>query len=434
MSQTPKRPGTRDISELKARLGLKKAAPETGKQPAATKPSGGVAPPPGLAVPAPKQSGPVIPAASDDPFGNMNAMAQIGTMQRAPEIVIVNDGKPVEDVSTGSSAAKIAKYAAIALIPLIIGWQLGGIGQSAKQFNNGIDAAGRLQKRVAGMRKDLNDLQTDLGDALKKAAGKPDPAITKVLVEAQKKDTFHMPDKAAADTVKEPDDNSKEYAITEGGLDPALSKRVIQFYAHVNQLAVLIDEHVKAAKVDDTIIQSGTDAALGAFTTTPGDKKLRYWVLLYNPSDNDKNAKDAPNLGSNGGIGANLVEIGPIMCDANTYAKDGTCTTGTPGIGYRLVPNSGPEADAGWQRGEILQKAPAPGASFPNNQLIPLTPTPILQSMIKGSQPTASEALYQKRLAQIMDLSSLLKTEAEELNKKLADGANTDHKRFTWLM
>src|SRR5205823_13542413 len=82
LSQTPKRPGTRDISELKARLGLKKAAPEK----AQAKPSGGVAPPPGLTVP--KQSGPVIPAAADDPFGNMNAMAQQGAMQRAPEIVI----------------------------------------------------------------------------------------------------------------------------------------------------------------------------------------------------------------------------------------------------------------------------------------------------------------------------------------------------------
>src|SRR5436190_22688518 len=78
LSQTPKRPGTRDISELKARLGLKKAAPE--KAPAAatatTKPSGGVAPPPGLNVPGPaKPTGPVIPHAADDPFGNMNAMA-----------------------------------------------------------------------------------------------------------------------------------------------------------------------------------------------------------------------------------------------------------------------------------------------------------------------------------------------------------------------
>jgi hypothetical protein len=431
LSQTPKRPGTRDISELKARLGLKKAAPEA-KAPAA-KPSGGVAPPPGLAVPAPKQSGPVIPAAADDPFGNMNAMAQIGTMQRAPEIVIVNDGNPVESVSTGSKAATIAKYAAIALVPLIIGWQLGGIGQSAKQFNKGIDDAGRLEKRVAGMRKDLSDLSTDLGDAIKKTGGQPDPAITKVLIDAQKKSTFHMPDKSSPDAVKEPEDNSKEYAISEGGLDPALSRRVVQFYAHVNQLALAIDDHVKAAKIDDATIASGAAAEANTFTATSGQKMLKYWLVLYNPTDAERNAKDALNLGQGGSIGANLVEVGPIMCDANTYAKDGQCASGTPGLGFRLVSN-GPNQDAGWTRGEVLQKAPSPGGSFPNNQLISLVRTPILESMLKGGTPTASELLYQGRLQNIMQLSAELKTEAEELSKKLADGANTDHKRFTWLM
>jgi hypothetical protein len=422
LSQTPKRPGTRDISELKARLGLKKAAPEA-KAPA----KGGVAPPPGLAPP--KPAGPVIPAASDDPFGNMNAMAQIGTMQRAPEIVIVNDGKPVEDVSTGSRVATIAKYAAIALVPLIIGWQIGGLGEAAKQYNKGIDDAARIQKRVAGMRKDLSDLQTDLDDALKKAAGKPDPAVTKVLIDGLKKPTFKMPDAPTTDTVKEPEDNAKgEYAIPEGGLDPVLSRRVIQFYAHVNQLAIMMDEHVKAAKIDDATITSGMTAESNAFTTQPGQKTLKYFVLLYNPSD-----KDTFKLGQEGGIGANIVEVGPMMCDDHTYAKDGQCTAGTPGLGFRLSPNA-PGQDATWSRAEVLSRAPGPGAGFPNNQLIPLTQTPVLETLLKGATPSTSELVYQGRIQHIKDMTALLKAEAEELSKKLADGANPDKKRFTYFL
>src|SRR5205823_13310737 len=129
------------------------------------KPSGGVAPPPGLTVP--KQSGPVIPAAADDPFGNMNAMAQQGAMQRAPEIVIVHDGKPVESVSTGKRGAAIAKWAAIALVPLIIGWQLGAIGKSAAVYNDGIADAAELQKNVKKVNREVTQLQNDLNAAVK---------------------------------------------------------------------------------------------------------------------------------------------------------------------------------------------------------------------------------------------------------------------------
>src|SRR6185369_13137031 len=91
-----KRTGNRDISELKQRLGLKKGGPAAGQNRGSSGQTAGIAPPPGLAPPSPPQ--PVIPNAADDPFGAMNAMAAVGTVQRAPEIVIVNDGKPVENV------------------------------------------------------------------------------------------------------------------------------------------------------------------------------------------------------------------------------------------------------------------------------------------------------------------------------------------------
>ena len=112
----PKRGGSRDISELKQRLGLKKATTPTAGAAAGRPngPAGGVVPPPGLAPPPPPQ--PVIPNAADDPFAAMNAMAAVGTVQRAPEIVIVNDGKPVENVGAASRSGAIAKLAAPAVI------------------------------------------------------------------------------------------------------------------------------------------------------------------------------------------------------------------------------------------------------------------------------------------------------------------------------
>ena len=135
-----KKTGSRDISELKQRLGLKKgaaAASQSGSAPRANgAPSGGVVPPPGLNLPpppgvqtAPPQ--PQLPNAADDPFGAMNAMAHIGTMQRAPEIVIVNDGKPVEQVGASKRAGTIAKFAIVGAVPLVLGIAVGKIAKEA---------------------------------------------------------------------------------------------------------------------------------------------------------------------------------------------------------------------------------------------------------------------------------------------------------------
>ena len=57
--QPPKKSGSRDINELKARLGLKKGVPPTTAKPNGS-PSGGVVPPPGLAVPPPPGAGPPL--------------------------------------------------------------------------------------------------------------------------------------------------------------------------------------------------------------------------------------------------------------------------------------------------------------------------------------------------------------------------------------
>src|SRR5688572_10148020 len=120
-----KKAGNRDISDLKARLGLKKggaAAPA-----AATRgngQSGGVVAPPGLAVPPPPAQ-PVIPNAADDPFAAMNAMAAVAQSKPQKEFIIGNGGKPVEHVGERSSAALILKMAVPGVIALIVGIAIG---------------------------------------------------------------------------------------------------------------------------------------------------------------------------------------------------------------------------------------------------------------------------------------------------------------------
>ncbi len=424
MSQTPKRPGTRDISELKARLGLKKAAPEA-KAPA--KQTGALAPPPGLNVPGPaKPSGPVIPAASDDPFGNMNAMAQIGTMQRAPEIVIVNDGKPVESVSTGSKAASIAKFAVPALVALILGWQIGAIGKSAAVANDAIDSAAKIQVSITRAKKDLSDLEGNLNDALKKSGGKIDPTVTKVIADALQKPTFKLPANQRPEDVTEPEANAGVYRVPEGAFESVLSGRVIAFYAHLNELAQEMDEHVKAARTDDLAISQGATAQQNAQTTINGQQILKYAIILANPSDADRTAGKVT-----GPTGAQLVEIGPQLCADRSLAKEGVCPDGPPGIGYRLMPSSS-DTGSQWTRAEVAKATP--GQPYPLNSLVELAPTGVLDSVVKGATPSATELIYQRRVEKISESIEQLLKEGEEVNNALKKAANPANKKFTFFL
>ena len=90
-----KKPGQRDISDLKARLGLKKGAGAGGtREPAPGAPArpgqrgNVVPPPPGVQPPKPEAPAPID--ARVDPFGAMNAMAAQGAVSRAPEIIVVD--------------------------------------------------------------------------------------------------------------------------------------------------------------------------------------------------------------------------------------------------------------------------------------------------------------------------------------------------------
>jgi hypothetical protein len=412
LSQTPKRPGTRDISELKARLGLKKAAPE--KAPAAAKQSGGVAPPPGLNVPGPaKPAAPVMPSATDDPFGNMNAMAQIGTMQRAPEIVIVNDGRPVESVSSGTKAASIAKWAAIALVPLIIGWQIGAIGKSAAVYNEGINDAKAVLANIRRVKKDLSDLQVNLADALKKNGGDTlDPKVTKLLQDSLALQALKMSDDSP-DAIATPDNSALVFRAKQNSLSSQLSGQILVFYSHVAALSQLIQEHVRAAKTDD--LAKAAAAGKDAQVTVNGSPMIKYAVVLSNPSADDmKTGKGG------GGFGAQIVEIGPPFCQDGSVGQGGQCPGGAAGLGYRTDPSGGDQSR--WVKGDIAQ--PAAGQPFPLKSLVVLSPTPIMDTLVKGATPSASEIMYQRRLKAIGDLIEKLIKEGNTVETQLTPKSN----------
>src|SRR5262245_61594130 len=171
MSDKGKKPGARDISDLKARLSLKRGATE-GKPggpvppPSAGKGAGYVPPPPGVTPPQP-----AVPDARQDPFGAMNAMAAQGAVTRAPEVIVV-DKSSVEQVH---GQPRLAKYGRIGLLvgaPLIVGFILGGINHQRSRLNATVDDAKDVAEEFSDQGKQLEALNNVLLRAKERGPGR----------------------------------------------------------------------------------------------------------------------------------------------------------------------------------------------------------------------------------------------------------------------
>ncbi len=389
MSDPKKSGGSRDISELKQRLGLKKGAASQSGQTARANggQSGGVVPPPGLSLPpppgvpqAPPQ--PTIPNAADDPFGAMNAMAAHGTVQRAPEIVIVHDGKPVENVGAQSSGATILRVAVPALLALIVGLAIGKIGTGAGFYNDGLKGAkGLLGEKaapgtVAYLKKSLADLDTVLDDAKTKHGFKPDIAVDKQLKElALKLD------------VKPANHVYALAAAAARNVDVEVADQILGFYGGVAEIKDMIDQHNKSAAFDDIALKKGKEASDAA--NLPPESalagNLKYAIIVSAPTDADKSTE----------FGARVVELAGVYCGTGNNPVPKCAEGESPSaIAYRTEPG-GPAT-----KGELA----SPGSdSVPAKKILTLLPNGVRDGLIKGAEPGLSEFAYTRRMKALYD-------------------------------
>jgi hypothetical protein len=404
----PKRGGSRDISELKQRLGLKKTTtPAAGPRPNGA--SGGVVPPPGLAPPPPPQ--PVIPNAADDPFAAMNAMAAVGTVQRAPEIVIVNDGKPVENVGASSHGAAIARLVAPALVALIVGVVIGQIARGANVYNEGLKDARsilgdeRTASTVKNVKRTLSDLDGVLDDWKTKSSYRPDAAADKKLREL-----------AGRLDIK-----SATVFRTAGAIDPEVTSLIMSFYAGASEVKGMLDAHVKAAASDDLALAAGRSAAAGAAVKETENAALasvgavRYGALIQAPTDTDRSD-----------FGVKLVELGPPYCGGPNPVTSGKCDNNEAptAFAYRGEPG------AVWTKGDLQVQG---SDSVPAKKLVMLLPNGTRDALIRGGEPGASEVFYIKRLRALTERTKKLIEEANKLEQRLQAESNKTA-RFSFFL
>lgn len=418
MSDAKKPGGSRDISELKQRLGLKKGAGGTGSNPVPTRssgnPSGGVTPPPGLNLPpppglmqaAPSQPLPVIPNAAEDPFGAMNHMAAVGNVQRAPEMVIVNTGGPVENVGRSSSGAKIAMIAIPGVLALIIGATLGRASRGAEDYNDGVSSASAVLKDEGGFKATLAKVQQAIPTQATKAGSKmplhPD-------IKPDKTRDATLAKLVAALEVK-----AQSYTIVRNiTTDGDTAHELLAFYAGVEEVRAMINAHTNAATYDDQAFAGDAAAAAAKLKDTENALfagALRYAVVV--------NAEDGQQAG------VKLVELGPPYCNGR-LATTGKCGDGEnpSGIAWRADPSGA------WQPGDL---APA-GEALASKKVVPFIPTGALDALVKTSPISASEILYARRLQAIFDRADQLINDANKLEANLQKLSSSGTK-FTFFM
>lgn len=304
----------------------------------------------------------------------MNAIAAQGAAQRAPEIVIVNDGKPVEHVGADQRASTILKIAVPGAIALLIGIVVGKIGASASSYNDGLKGAKAIlgdkqtPSSVTFLKKQLSDLDTALDDAKTQKLFKPDLALDKVL-------------KDAAQTL----DVKSElvFRAKQNSLDSETAGLILQFYAGVAEVKSMIDQHNKAALGDQISLKKAKDAAAAADDAAVAGQ-FKYGVLIQAPTEGDPTA-----------FGARVVLLAGVYCGGGgspvARCPDGESPSA---FAYQNDPGATPI------KGDYVTSG---SDHVPTKKIVPLLPNGIRDSLIKGGEPTVSEYYYTRRVRAIYE-------------------------------
>jgi hypothetical protein len=377
-----------------------------------------VLPPPGLDIPPPpgvasqQPAGPAVPDASTDPFGHMNAMAQMGAAQRAPEIVIVHDGKPVETVATHHRLANIAKIVGIAIVPLVVGIAIRGISKDAHAYNAGVIGAKIVNKEVMDLKRELGKLQDRLYG--------PDGVETKEL--AKKNVGGREVTAALQDFNKFEFDPKRAFKAKQNNIGAQVSGQVLEFYAGVAELKQLVADHTRLAKNDDAALGKALEETkkLVLSKEQQAGIALRYAVMMWNPTPDEARNDPTP-------PGMRLVEVG-VLCGADEKPPAAGCPADKP-------PNLAVRwASTGvFVKADFMQLGTGEPTPIPNRKVIPFAPNDLLMNLALTPEGAASELAYQKRLQHIKEkLAEVIKL-ANDLEKPLGDKARAKQ-HFTFFM
>jgi hypothetical protein len=375
--------GARDISDLKARLGLKK----TGTMPTVSPTGEPAAPAPAPGMPAtpasvPSPFGQPAPVAAQpapppdprrDPFAQQqaaNLAAFYGINQQLPGSV---DGSTGEPMTKAKPWGFIAAVGIGGLVVFMVGSFWGGISRSRVEYNESTDHAALIRDQVTAMQRNLESILAELRKST--VNGKIDLGQADRLA-------------SVVTSIKKPDSNllfRTDYSNLEGlGID-----RLFTYYNDTIKLYEAIEQHARKTNADKEALQKFLDAAATA-------SQKNYGFIID----------------SSGPLAlAKFVEVGSPMCPKEGQVE---CDPKTElkGFRYRL------ESSGTWSEKGIHGKNPI-------DSIYPLNRTPLFNSVAIGSTTPLDD--YNRRVKNIVELVADLEKTQKELAPDIKKTADRPH-------
>jgi hypothetical protein len=394
-----KKPGPRDISDLKARLGLKK----TGTMPAVTQstpqppgqqqapnplgqpaqPQYEAAPPPaasaasrplpnpfGRPEPAPQAPPPAAPPdPRRDPFAQQqqaSLAAFYGINQSIPGSADALDAQPI---SKPKPWGKIGFILGVSAVPFIIGSWVGAISRGRSDYNTTTEQAGQIYGEVEKISKQLTAIADTINASPESRKGNVD---------------IEMSAKLGALDLKKPD-TVKIFHTNYQNLEPIVVERLMQYYNGTTKLLDEVAAHSKKTENDkDALVRMQKEGA-------KADKN--YGVIVE----------------QQGGLTlAKFVEVGSPVC--NDPSKTDCNANELKGFQYRL------DSGSGWGTRPVKGK--------PESIVMPLQQTPLFKAVAAGNPDFLAVKDYARRMAEIrQQLGQLMNSQKEVLGdlKKASD-------------
>jgi hypothetical protein len=373
-NRKPGAPPAKDISDLKARLGLKRpegAAPApapagapgpgpagrpTGVLPAGFPQRGPI---PGAAAPAPA---PAAPPAGLDPYAGMKPQ------QGMFDLRTIDDGAPVENMRSGRGKAAIVTSIVVGIAAFALGAGLGISGVGRANMNTANHAAKTVKNELDEMQKTL----TQVGTAM---------AFSQQRLAQQKKDALEYDPQLIADLEKvklDPrPDTSKIFRVDYFRLEDIVVDRLFNYYYDTIALYNDIEHHIKKTNADAD--------SMTAYLAKTGAAQTKNYGLVFDTSSKI--------------IVGNLVEIGDQVC------KGGGKDCGANDLeGFQVRVNTGAPF--------VPKKATG---KLDSGNVVPIKPTPLMDAVMSGSPDQVRVESYKQRTANIRTLVGRLTAGQKEL-------------------
>jgi hypothetical protein len=375
-NRKPGAPPAKDISDLKARLGLKRpdaAAPAPAPGPGAPRPTGvlpagfpqapGRAPVPGMmpgaAAPA---AAPAQPPAALDPYAGMKPQ------QGMFDLRTIDDGAPVENMRSGRGKAAIVTAIIVGIAGFALGAGLGVSGVGRANMNTANHAAKTVKSELDEMQKTL----TQVGTAV---------AFSQQRMGQQKRDPLDYDAQLIADLEKvklDPrPDTSKIFRVDYYRLEDIVVDRLFNYYYDTIALYNEVERHIKKTKADA--------ASLAAYAAKTAPTAAKNYGIVF----------------ESGGpvVVGELVEVGDQVC------KGGGKDCGMKDLtGFQVRINNGAPF--------VEKKA---SNKLDSGNVVPIKPTPLMDSVMSGSPDQVRAEAYKQRTANIRSLVSRLTATQKEL-------------------